>query len=258
MQMTNIRLPRPRLLFAVATVALGACTGIRHYTYEVELTTNREPHTVQLWYDEGQGAGEKPAFSLTFPQSYYAYRDNHEAEKQTVIGLLLDRQTLGPLTEIVARETGTLEALRVPGQNATALTKELAAKYLHRQLWVSIRGRTAPPPIARRDPAKTYGEMYEQLGQQAGFVVYRVRHAPTHEGDGGLPEIVGFASSTPDLSFYCMGLPEDMVRTGTIPPCDVEQPYRESVVSIRVDRADLSHSWAFMLRVRKLLDRHRT
>src|SRR5947209_7259801 len=66
-----------------ATGSLGGCTGVHHYTYEIEYTTDRQPHTVQLWYDEGQGSGEQPAYSLTFPQSYYAYRDNHEAEKQT-------------------------------------------------------------------------------------------------------------------------------------------------------------------------------
>jgi len=100
--------------------------------------------------------------------------------------------------------------------------------------------------------------MYERLGQQAGFRVYRVRHAQNYKGDRGLPEIVGFASGTPDLRFYCMGLPEDMVRAGTIPRCNVEQPYRDSVVSMRIDRADLSHGRALMLRVRKLLDRHVT
>jgi hypothetical protein len=29
-----------------------------------------------------------PAYSLTFRQSYYAYRDNHEAKNQTTIGLV--------------------------------------------------------------------------------------------------------------------------------------------------------------------------
>lgn len=227
--------------------ALCACTGVHHYTYEIEYTTDREAHTVQLWYDEGRRSDAKLVYSLTFPQSYYAYRDNHDAEKQTTIGLILDRRTLRPLTELAASETGISEPLEMPRYREGPLMKLIAGQYADRQLFVTIRGRKAPAS-APVHPSKTYGELYEKVGEQGGFTVYAVRRAANYP-DRGLPEIVGFATGKPDLRFHCLP---------AVPRCSLDDPYRDSTISFSIEREDLAQGRDLMDGIRRVLDQHLT
>jgi hypothetical protein len=245
--MLFVKLRPTNHLLAAVSVALAACTGVHHYTYEIEYTTDQQPHTVQLWYDEGQGAGEKPAYSLTFPQSYYAYRDNHDAEKQTTIGLLLDRRTLKPLTELIAAETGVAEPLEVPAWQEGPLKKLATGKYADRQLFVTIRGRTTPTS-APTDPARIYGEMYQKVGEKGPFTVYKVK-VPPGQPDRGLPPLAGFATTSRDIRFHCLS---------AVARCSVDQPYRDSTISISLGRANLDEAPALMTGIRKVLDQHLT
>ena len=102
-------------MWSFAAVGMTACSDVRHDTFEIELTTDTDPHIVQLWHISDEHSTKlKPAYVLSFPQSYYAYRDNHEARNQTAIGLLLDRATLRPLTEVIGDATGIKEPLSTP------------------------------------------------------------------------------------------------------------------------------------------------
>jgi hypothetical protein len=242
--MTPLPLRAPVHLLVALCAALCACTGIRHYTYELEYTTDREPHTVQLWYDAGGGPGEELAYSLTFPQSYYAYRDNHDAEKQTTIGLLLDRRTLRPLTELIAAETGVTEPLKVPRYKEGTLKKLATDKYAERQLFVDIRADG--PVTGLSDPTTTYDEMYQKVEEQGPYKVYKVK-APRGSPDRGLPEIVGFARSRWDLRFNCLP---------AVARCSVRQSYRDSTITIYIGRGDLDEAPGLMAGISKLLDQH--
>lgn len=236
------------------SVALGvlaglvACSGIRHYTYEIELTTDRQPHTVELWVEpaENSGGGEWLAYAMTFPQSYLAYRDNHDSLKQTTIGLLLDRQTLKPLTEVIASETGLREGLEVPRWQEGPLKKAAYGTYAARQLFVTVTGHAQPRPVSRRDAAAVYGKMYDRVGESGGFEVYKVRHQQGHPARG-LPELAGYQSSDPQLYFRCL---PGVVR------CSVTKPYRTSDVTFSIERTALAQAPTLVVRICKLLDQH--
>lgn len=90
--------------------------------------------------------------------------------------------------------------------------------------------------------------MYEKIGGQDGFAVYKVRVAANYP-DRGLPEIVGFATASPDLSFHCLP---------AVARCSVNQPYHDSKISFSIARTDLAQARVLMLGVRKMIDQHRT
>lgn len=234
-------------VLAASSVLSGACSGIRRYTYEIELTTDPDEHRVELWYDQGDGEGEKVTYALNLRQSYYAYRDNHEAEKQTTIGLLLDVKTFKPLTELISAETGVREALATPRSKEGALKKLAFGSYRSRQLFVTITGRTAPPPITRSNPAKGCGEMYESRGIKDGFAVCEVPHSPGYI-DNGLPELVGYDDTTNNrIRFNCLA---------AVAECSMSMPYRASTISFGFSRGKLAASRTLMFSVEQLLEKN--
>lgn len=228
-----------------ATSALGSCSNVQQYTYEIELTTDREPQTVELWYEpqEGSRDGLQFAYALTLPQSYYAYRDNHHSRRQTTIGLLLDRKTFQPLTDVIASETGLRESLQVPRGQEGALKRAAFEKFRSRNLLVRIEGHGQPRPNSP-NPAAVFGEMYDYVSERDGFSVYqgRVRRGGP---DRGLPELAGYQTASPDVHFHCV--------VGAI-RCYVEAPYRQSDIRFPIERDGLSQAPAIMSSIRKLLD----
>jgi hypothetical protein len=222
----------------LAMCSLLGCSGPRIDTYEIELTTDTEPQMVELFYNpDPHSMKYASAYGLKFPQSYYAYRDNHNYREQTTIGLLLDRRSLRALTEVMRSETGIHESLSVPRWKEGALKKLQLARYRDRELFVRIIGNTGGGVWKPREGTPV-------LGQVAGFAIMQNKAAGT--GDL-MPRLEGYSPSQPSLHMVCYA---------RVPNCTFFVDYRKSQITFVLPRSQVAEAHASARGIIQLLDRH--
>ena len=245
--------PRPlqkKLLILAVGVMLASCSDINRDTFEIEYTTDDNPHTVEL-YHQGEKQGDRNwhrLYGLTFPQLYYAYRDNHDSLKQSAIGLLLDRETLRPLTEVIASETGVTETLNTPRFREGKLKRINYLKYRGRECFLLLSGNT---PVSKVDVSieksrENYSQWLDFVEDSNGIAIYRYRTKHNND-DGGLPDIYAFDLRFPALTYRCSG--------GT-PYCSAMFPYRGSAAVFTFPRNQLLDAYDLAKQIMRLLDRH--
>lgn len=135
------------LLTALA-VGLGSCSdGVQERTWILQLTTDRSPHTVELWRERDGSTEREYVYSVRFPQSAYVYEDNHFYRKQSTIGVLLEQESLRPFVDVIAAEAGISEGLDHPQYRGSTLTKRAlpTGHYDPRSVFVTIEGTTLRP-----------------------------------------------------------------------------------------------------------------
>lgn len=233
---------------ALTMLALvGGCSDIPLDTFEVEVTTDRDPHIVELWYHPNARSNEfQRAYRLKFPQSYYGYRDNHKYLKQTAIGLVLDKRDLMPLTEVIAKETGIHEALSVSPAFEGVLKKKIWGPYDDRKLWVDIRGLSGRPALTRLDmPWVLISSPVLYHDIDLGF---DITEGPLDEETRKrLPSISGYSSQGPVIRMHC---PRDVHN------CSFETDFRNSYIHFVLPRSDAAKAHMFVLKLLDLIQRH--
>lgn len=238
-----------RMLLSICVIRAGlpSCSGIREDTFEIEVTTDRELHRVELWSEDN--GEDKLVYALQFPQSYYVFRDNHHALKQTTIGMLLDTKTGGALTDAIAAETGLRETLDVPRGFEFKLKKAAYGRFGDRQLLIEIRGAPAKTSRLSLERARQrYGTSYKFVGERDGLAVYQDRGAAgTAVVDPSA--IIGFVVADPDIQFYC---PAKTVF------CSVDFPFRNSTLTLYLRPGAMSRLRSSTQNAARLIERHLT
>ncbi len=180
------------------------------------------------------------AYSVKFPQAYYAYRDNHGYRKQTTIGLLLERPSLRALTDVMHAETGVQEPLSVSSSNEGALKKLQKARYRARDLLVRIDTNTGgdewkPPERAASG---------RRPRQAAGFAITR-----EEMGEMGdlTPRLEGYSLLRPWVRMTCYA---------KVPNCAFFVDYRKSKVFFVLPRSHAVEAHDVARGIIQLLDRH--
>ena len=224
--------------------ALGGCSGIKQDTYEVQLTTDRTPHTVELWREGRRSTKLEYVYSLAFAQAYYPYRDNHCCLKQTTIGLLMDKASLSPWTEIVASQSGINEGLDYPRWKTSQLARAAIppGNYDRRSVWVTIRG--GPDSEVRRGDIKpTVLTAEHDIGEWSGFrsVSHKVPFTPT------LPDISGYSTTGSLVWVKCL----DGVKN-----CSFSRNWRGSTIEFVLNRKDAGEAVQISDRLVRFLEQH--
>ncbi len=214
------------------TIALTACSDVRQRTDELGLTTDRSPHTVELWGETDPDGKLEYRYSLTFDQAYYMYQDNHCCLKQTTIGLLLDKQNLKPWTETVSAETGSTQPLDL--ENPALLQQR------RRSSMVTIRGTRYSEP--ERRVIKPVGREYD-IGNWHGF------HSVSR--DTGIKsmfhDVTGYSAAGPLVRVLCLD-------RGT--NCTFYRYWNRSEISFILDRKDAGEAVQLSDRLVRLLQQH--
>lgn len=233
-------------LFAIS-VAGGGCSDIRRGTFEVELTTERDPHVVKLWYNPKAHSNElRPAYRLEFPQSYYGYRDNHHYLNQTAIALLLEKPNLAPLAEVVAKQANITEPLSVLRFKQSALKPLVWGPYKDRHLWVVIQGLTGRPPLNRGDMPRVFAStpvVYHDL--DSGFDI--VEEVAKGGMGGRFPMLRGYSSEGQVIRMYC---------SSGVPNCSFETEFRNSYVSFVLPRSEAVTAHTIAPKLINLIEHH--
>lgn len=237
-----------RCLAALTMFALvGGCSDIPLDTFEVEVTTDRDPHIVELWYHPNARSNEfRRAYRLKFPQSYYGYRDNHKYLKQTAIGLVLDKQDLMPLTEVVAKETGIHEALSISPAFEGALKKKIWDSYVERMLWVVIRGLYGRPALTRTDMSRVFVSapvVYHDIDR--GFDI--VEDSSKESTSTDLPLLRGYSSEGTVIRMTC---------SQGVPNCSFGTEYRNSSIDFSLPRSEAAKAHVIVPKLLDLIERH--
>jgi hypothetical protein len=207
----------------------------------MELTTDTDTQVVELFYHpEEMSRKYATAYALRFPQSYYAYRDNHNYREQTTIGLLLDRRSLRSLTEVMHSETGIQEPLSVLRWREGALLKLLQARYRDRELLVRII--ESPGGGEWRPPEGT--TPHRPVRQVFGFTVTNEKAAGA--GDQ-MPRLEGYSLSQPPVRMLCYS---------GVGNCTFFVNYRRSQITFVLPRSHAAEAHATARGIIRLLDRH--
>lgn len=231
-------------LLWVSLVGASACSDIRENTFEIELTTDTVQHTVELWYQpEGKRTDER-AYSLRFPQKFYAYRDNHHYLKQTTVGLLLEKPSLRSFAQVISEETGVRERISEPRHREGSLKSIQMKKYPRRDLFVAITGGPKNPTTSLASVNASLSENHDFVGQQSGFYVYSDRSTIPGVPASGL---VGVYGADPTLQFWCGRLPSK---------CDFFFFYHNTTVKFALSRAEIATAPNLANGIKKILDAH--
>lgn len=222
-------------VFALGLLALAGCEDIQTSTWIVKLSADPTSHEVELYREvEAEELTRAFAYSVEFPQSYYFYEDNHRHLKQTTIGLLLDRETLGPIAPVVIKEASK----PVYAKRSVQPERLFFEQYRARSLSVTITGLRGEQHIRR--PAVTQ----VALPNHPGFL-WHSRPAP------GNPEsnesLHGYSITDPLVHASCPATDGD---------CAVEFEYLRSKVRFRWPKADLEQALPVARRLTAMLAKH--
>lgn len=234
-------------LLAVCVFLIG-CSEVPRITFEIELTTDDNPHKVELYYraKEPNDGRSHRLYGLKFPQQYYAYRDNHDSLKQSTIGLLLEKKTFKPITQVISAETGIIETISTPRWREGNLKRLAWSKYDDRKIMVLLKGNVPTLKVPVQKLRKIYSRVYDFGGESDGIAFYRVRHPPNFP-DGGLPELHAYNLKYPALAYYC---------ASSVTRCSVTFPYRGGAAIFSLHRNQLGEAHDFAMRINRLLDHH--
>lgn len=232
---------RPGQYAAIAlSLLVGACSDVQVDTYEVQLTTDLAPRTVELW----DTFPMKYRYSLRFPHAFYVYRDNHYYLKQTTIALLLDRASFRPWTQIVASETGITEPLNYPSRRISRL-KPAAIRLSNRdprQMMVTISGKKLGG--GRRESIRMQHLPDENIVIWNGF-----RSVVTPVPNSKRAYIHGYSVSGPLVWVQCSG---DV----NVDKCSFRRYWRGSEISFNLHPDDAREALQVSERLVRLLERH--
>ena len=225
--------------------ALSGCNpGVAQDTYVVQITTDMSPHVVQLNQEVWKNGSHtfQPVLSLKFPRAYYNYRDNQDSYRQTVVGLSLNKQTLGPLALDLARQVG--------GTDQTQLLRAHQRNAINEILVTLGAGATGPgfEPRSAFTPDR-------RIGSWEGFEIYRPRiprkvqsnctNSPVCQfGE----EIVGVTPVGEPMNLDCVA------RSGI---CSISFAYDEAIVELLVPAAEVARAAKLRSSVLNLLNAHR-
>ena len=228
----------------LAPAVLFGCSEIKTDSYEVELTTDTDPHLVELWSQTEELSNERaPLYRLRMPQSYFAFRDNHAALRQTTIGLMLDKSKFAPLTEAVHRETGVEEGLSTPSHHEGALKEQIEARYGDRQLFFRIIGSTGGLGL-RRPPQQKLLQFGTRFRRENGFAI--VERPRTSSPGNGSPDLLGYSLADPVIEMRC----------GAKANCTFFTDYRGSRISFVLPRSEMRDAPEIARKITHLLDQH--
>jgi hypothetical protein len=228
---------RARLcIFTFGLLALAGCSDIQTRTYEVKLSADSTLHEVELYREIEAGEPTRTfAYSIEFPRSYYYYRDNQRHLKQTKIGLLFDRDTLGPLAPAVVQEA----ARRKYGKKYVLPERLLEERYGARSLVVTITGLRGEQNIRR--PTSSL----ESLAESPDYV-WQTRPTPGNPGSGDAM-LNGYSLTDPLVRVSCPSIEGD---------CSVEIQYLRSRVQFNWPKAELGAAIPVARRLTDILARH--
>ena len=230
---------------ALMLAAASGCSDIRQNTFEVELTTDREPQTVELWYQPNERSKDWAlAYRVRFAQSYYPYRDNHYHLKQTTIGMLLDKNSFAPLTEVIGRDRQIEEPLSLAPGEEGALKRQLDGHYRQRRLWVMIWGLRGRKELGRQDMPRILASA-PPLRTDHGFDI--VKQSTSGATNKELPDIVGYSAAGRVIRMAC---PSD-VRT-----CSFETEFRHSRMHFSLPRSEMALAHNISERLVRLIEQH--
>ena len=223
-------------VLALGLLTLAGCSDIQTSTWEMELSADPTPHQVQLYREiEASEPSRIFAYSVEFPHSYYFYRDNHRHLKQTAIGLLFDRATLGPLAPIIVEEAAKPEY----ASQFVRPERLLSERYRERALQVTITGLRGEERLRRpSSPMK-------RLPGDAEFL-WQSRPSIGDPGSGG-QTLTGYSSSDPLVRVSCPSV-DGM--------CTVETQYLASRVHFTWPKADLAQAVTVARRLTSILEQH--
>lgn len=223
-------------VFMFALLALAGCEEIQTSTWIVKLSADPTLHEVELYREvEAERPARAFAYSIEFPQSYYFYEDNHRHLKQTTIGLLFDRATLGPFAPVVIKEAAKPEYEK----RYVRPERILSEKYRLRSLLVIITGLHGEQHIRRPALPK------EAMPELPGFL-WHARATPGNPGSGGAM-LHGYSTSDPPTHASCPAIDGD---------CTVEIQYLRSKVRYRWPKADIEQAIPVARRLTAILARH--
>jgi hypothetical protein len=233
------------LLSLASAVLLTACLDaeIQTYTYEIELTTDTEPQVTELWYPPEERSSRRAlAFAIRLPQNYYLYRDNHHHRNQTTIGLLLEKTSFRPLTEVMRTETGVEEPLSTPRGQEGSLKRLGEARYEDRELLVVINGVEGGLRLRRPEiPQVVAGERQFQAD---GFDLIA---GPSSGAAGSRADLRGYSVSEPLIEVVC--------RRG-VRYCSFYTDYRNSRITFYLPQSEIPDAHRVARGIIDLLDRH--
>lgn len=228
---------RARLrLFTFGLLALASCSDIQTRTYKMKLSADSTPNEVELYREvEAEELTRIFAYSIEFPQSYYYYEDNHRHLKQTKIGLLFDRETLGPLAPAVVKEAAKPEYVK---KNILP-ERLLEERYGTRSLVVTITGLRGEQNIRR--PTSSL----ETLAESPDYL-WQTRPTPGNPGSGDAM-LYGYSLTDPLVRVSCASIEAD---------CGVEIQYLRSRVEFNWPKADIAQAIPMARRLTVILAQH--
>lgn len=135
---------RMSLLSVPALFALSSCAEDNQpplFTFAWDLNDRNEIVHTTLMREvrKHNEATYVSADRYNFPSAYYVYRDNLKGGPQSVIGILVDTETFGPLTKTISAENAVS-----PANDFIKLYNQ--SRYKERSLFLSLRGRSPAHP----------------------------------------------------------------------------------------------------------------
>ena len=225
-----------QLTVAISLLAFAGCSDIQTRIWKMKLSADPTPHEVELYREvEAEEPTRIFAYSVEFPKSYYYYEDNQQHLKHTKIGLLFDRETLGPLAPEVVKEAAKPEYAK----KYILPERLLQERYRARSLVVTITGLRGEENIRR--PTSSI----EPLAESPDYL-WQTRPTPGNPGSGDAL-LQGYSLTDPIVRVSCPSIDGN---------CTVETQYLTSLVRFSWPKADIAQAIPMARRLTVTLAQH--